>query len=313
MPASTKKVAGFPRQVTIFDVGPRDGLQNESRTIPLEWKLRYIRGLKDAGLSQIEAGAFVRPDRVPQMADSAQVFEAILADRSLQGPTYWALVPNRRGLERALAAGARAIGVFTAASETFNRRNIGMSIADSLAEIREVLREARRLKLKTRAYLSTVFGCPFEGEVAARRSIDAAQRLLDLGAQQVSLGDTIGVATPRGVDAIVPKLLSKNPVAKVAVHFHDTRGTALANTLRAMEYGVTSIDSSAGGLGGCPFAPAATGNLATEDLVYMLDGMKIRSGVDLGRLCEASLGLVGAMGRSISSRYLAAHSARCQN
>jgi hydroxymethylglutaryl-CoA lyase len=306
-----KALARFPRKVTIFDVGPRDGLQNESRTVSLAMKLEYIRGLKQAGLAQIEAGAFVRPDRVPQMADSDQVFRAIAAEKSFGGPTYWALVPNRRGLERALESGARAIGVFTAASETFNQRNIGMTIADSLAEIREVLREARKLKLKTRAYLSTVFGCPFEGEMPAKRAIDAAQRLLDLGAHQVSLGDTIGVATPRGVDLLIPRLLSKNPAARIAVHFHDTRGTALANTLRSLEYGITNIDSSAGGLGGCPFAPAATGNLATEDLVYMLQGMGIETGVDIDRLCDTSLKLHRSMGRPLSSRYLMAYAANC--
>jgi hydroxymethylglutaryl-CoA lyase len=311
MAAKQRPVAKFPRKVTIYDVGPRDGLQNESRTVSLAMKLDYIRGLQLAGLKQIEAGAFVRPDRVPQMADSDQVFRSIKLEKPYTGPTYWALVPNRRGLERALEAGARAIGVFTAASETFNQRNIGMTIAESLAEIREVLREARKLKLHTRAYLSTVFGCPFEGEMPAKRAIDAAQRLLDLGAQQVSLGDTIGVATPKGVDQVIPKLLSKNPSAKIAVHFHDTRGTALANTLRSLEYGITNVDSSAGGLGGCPFAPAATGNLATEDLVYMLQGMGIDTGVDLDRLCDTSLKLHQAMGRPLSSRYLMAYAARC--
>jgi isopropylmalate/homocitrate/citramalate synthase len=310
MAAKTKALAKFPRKVTIFDVGPRDGLQNESRTLSLAMKLDYIRGLKQSGLSQIEAGAFVRPDRVPQMADSDQVFRSI-TEKSFVGPTYWALVPNRRGLERALEAGARAIGVFTAASESFNQRNIGMTIADSLAEIREVIREARKLKLQTRAYLSTVFGCPFEGEMPARRAVDAAQRLLDLGAHQVSLGDTIGVATPRGVDLVIPRLISRNPVSKIAVHFHDTRGTALANTLRSLEYGITKVDSSAGGLGGCPFAPAATGNLATEDLVYMLQGMQIETGVDLDRLCATSLRLHQSMGRPLSSRYLMAYAAKC--
>ncbi len=311
MAARPKALAKFPRRVTVYDVGPRDGLQNESRTISLEMKLEYIRGLKQAGLAQIEAGAFVRPDRVPQMADSDQVFRAISAEKSFAGPTYWALVPNRRGLERALEVGARAIGVFTAASESFNQRNIGMTIADSLAEIREVLREARKLKLQTRAYLSTVFGCPFEGEMSPKHAIDAAQRLLDLGAHQVSLGDTIGVATPKGVDLVLPKLISKNPAARIAVHFHDTRGTALANTLRSLEYGITNIDSSAGGVGGCPFAPAATGNLATEDLVYMLQGMGIETGVDLDRLCETSLRLHQSMGRPLSSRYLMAYAAKC--
>jgi hydroxymethylglutaryl-CoA lyase len=309
--AKTKALAKFPRKVTVFDVGPRDGLQNESRPVSLAMKLEYIRCLKQAGLAQIEAGAFVRSDRVPQMADSDQVFRTLAAEMAFSGPTYWALVPNRRGLERALESGARAIGVFTAASEMFNQRNIGMTIADSLSEIREVLREARKLKLKTRAYLSTVFGCPFEGAMPAKRAIDAAQRLLDLGAHQVSLGDTIGVATPGGVDQVIPKLLSKNSASKVAVHFHDTRGTALANTLRSLEYGITNVDSSAGGLGGCPFAPAATGNLATEDLVYMLQGMGVETGINLDRLCDTSLRLHQSMGRPLSSRYLMAYAAKC--
>ncbi len=176
---------GFPARVQLIDVGPRDGLQNESRTISLALKLDYIRGLKQAGLAQIEAGAFVRPDRVPQMADSDQVFERVRTEKAFAGPTYWALVPNRRGLERALASGARAIGVFTAASESFNQRNIGMTIADSLVEIREVLREARRLKLRTRAYLSTVFGCPFEGPMPARQAIDGERG----GSQTTPVGD----------------------------------------------------------------------------------------------------------------------------
>ncbi|MBU6375782.1 MAG: hydroxymethylglutaryl-CoA lyase [Bdellovibrionales bacterium] len=301
----------YPRRVTIFEVGPRDGLQNEVSQLPLQAKLELIQGLKRSGLSQIEAGAFVRADRVPQMQDSDEVFRQIQRSKSFSGPTYWALVPNRKGLERALAAGANAIGVFTAVSESFNRRNIGMTVEDSLSEIQEVLKQARKLKLKTRAYLSTVFGCPFEGSISPKRSIDAAQRLLDLGAQQVSLGDTIGVATPKGVDLVLPKLLSKNKSATLAVHFHDTRGTALANTLRALEYGISSVDSSAGGLGGCPFAPGASGNLATEDLVYMLEGMGIHTGVNLKRLCETSLVLSAAMKRALPSRYLATYSALC--
>ncbi|NDD91865.1 hydroxymethylglutaryl-CoA lyase [bacterium] len=301
----------LPRRVTIFEVGPRDGLQNEVSQLSLEAKLELIQGLRRSGLSQIEAGAFVRADRVPQMRDSDEVFQQIRNQRSFSGPTYWALVPNLKGLERALAAGASAIGVFTAVSESFNRRNIGMTVEDSLREIQEVLKQASKLKLKTRAYLSTVFGCPFEGSIPPKRALDAAQRLLDLGAQQVSLGDTIGVATPKGVDLVLPRLLLKNRSSKLAVHFHDTRGTALANTLRALEYGISSVDSSAGGLGGCPFAPGASGNLATEDLVYMLEGMGIHTGVDLKQLCETSLALSRIMKRPLPSRYLATYSALC--
>jgi isopropylmalate/homocitrate/citramalate synthase len=287
---------------------PRDGLQNEKQELPLAAKVALIAGLRRAGLTQIEAGSFVRPDRVPQMRDTDRIFGEIQASvRQFAGATYWAVVPNRKGLERALASGAQAIGLITAVTESFNSKNIGMSVDESLTEIREILKQARRMKLKTRGYLSTVFGCPFEGPTPPRRAVDAANRLWDLGIDQISLGDTIGVATPKDVDRVLPRILDHAPIKKVAVHFHDTRGTALANTFRALEYGISNVDASSGGLGGCPFAPGAAGNLATEDLVYLLHGMGIHTGVDLPRLCDASLELSRVMGRPLSSRYLATY------
>jgi len=273
--------------------------------------MAFIRGLKKAGLPDIEAGAFVRADKVPQMADSEKVFKQLRARRALAAPNYWALVPNIKGLERALEAGVGAISVFTAATETFNQRNIGMSIAESLAQIREIAQEARRHKIKTRGYVSTVFGCPFEGKTAPKKAIHVATRLLELGVGEVSLGDTIGVATPADVDPVIAPLVGSAGARRLAVHFHDTRGTALANTYRALEWGISTVDASAGGLGGCPFAPGATGNLATEDLVYMLEGLKIRTGVNLETLCKTSLELAQSMGRPLSSRYLSAYQSTC--
>ncbi len=298
----------FPRKVTLFEVGPRDGLQNEKLEASLDARLKFIRGLIQAGLSDIEAGAFVRPDRVPQMALTESVFAGLSVSR---GPRFWALVPNAKGLERALASGVKNIAVFIAASPRFNQRNINMSIDESLAQIAEVLSEARKQKLRTRGYVSTVFGCPYEGKIAPRQALKVAERLLKLGVDQVSLGDTIGVATPRDVDAVVGPFLKAAGAAATAVHFHDTRGTALANTYRALEWGVSTVDASAGGLGGCPFAPGATGNLATEDLLYMLQGLGIQSGVDLEVVCRASLELAKSMGRPLSSRYLQAYATSC--
>jgi len=296
-----------PRAVTVFEVGPRDGLQNESREIPFGLKVSFVQGLVRAGLREIELGAFVRPDRVPRMADTDRLF----ADRRIRAlasgrARFWSLVPNARGLERAAAAGARRIAVFTAASETFARKNIGMGIDESLAVFAGVARDARALGIEVRGYVSTVFGCPYEGKVSPRRGLRAVERLSEIGVSQASIGDTIGVATPAGVDAVMRPALRALGARRVAGHFHDTRGTALANALRALELGVTTLDSSAGGLGGCPYAPGATGNLATEDLVYMLEGLGVRTGVDLDELCRVSLDLSRRMGRAVTSRYLQA-------
>ncbi len=300
------------KEVTVFEVAPRDGLQNEARSVSLQDKLWLITELASCGLRELELGAFVRSDKVPQMADTDEIFKAIREGKLKIGKARaWSLVPNLKGLERAIAAGARQIAVFTAATESFAQRNIGMSIAESLAEFAQVIREAKRQKIQVRGYVSTAFGCPFEGAVAPRKSLQVVDRLLDLGVSQVSIGDTIGVASLKNVDAIIKPALRGWGNKKIAVHFHDTYGVALANTLRSLEHGVRVIDSSAGGLGGCPFAPGATGNLATEDLVFMLQGMGLRTGIDLERLCETSLEFARRIGRPLSSRYLQAFASKC--
>jgi len=297
-------------RVHIFDVSPRDGLQNEKASVSLPLKLELIRGLISAGIRDLEIGAFVRSDRVPQMADTDAIFAEIRGRKlKLGAARVWSLVPNHRGLERAALAGAQRIAVFTAATDGFNTRNIGMTVKESLKAIGPVVRDARMMGMEVRAYVSTVFGCPFEGKVAPVKALRVIGALGDLDVSQISIGDTIGVATPSGVDAIVRpalKLLGRN---RTALHFHDTRGTALANALRSLEHGVRTFDASAGGLGGCPFAPGATGNLATEDLVYMLDGMGLKSGVDLERLSRVSLNFARKLKRTPSSRYLQAFAA----
>lgn len=298
-------------KVSVFEVGPRDGLQNEPKLVSFEDKIWLISELVKAGLRDIEVGAFVRGDRVPQMADTERVYEAVDSARLDLGKARgWSLVPNRKGLERAIQSGAGNLAVFTAASDAFNKRNIGMSVEDSLNEISELIAAAPK-KVLFRGYISTVFGCPFQGKVAPKKVLRIVERLAKMGVHQISVGDTIGVATPNQVDEVVKPALRMLGAKRLAVHFHDTNGTALANTLRALELGVRTVDSSAGGLGGCPFAPGATGNLATEDLVYMLDGMGLRTGIDLQKLCNVSLELARRMKRPLSSRYLMAYSARC--
>ncbi|MGK5082870.1 hydroxymethylglutaryl-CoA lyase [Bdellovibrionota bacterium FG-1] len=291
--------------ITLFEVGPRDGLQNEAQPISTTEKLKFISGLVEAGVRHLEVGAFVRPDRVPQMADTAQLYAAIRERRLKLGRAQvWALVPNVKGMERALLAGATHVAVFTAATESFTQRNIGMTIRESLTEFKEVIALARANRISVRGYVSTAFGCPFEGKVSARKALKVIERVVELGVDQVSIGDTIGVATPKDVDQVLAPALRACDSQNVAVHFHDTRGTALANTLRALELGVKIVDASAGGLGGCPFAPGAAGNLASEDLIYMLNGMGIKTGVDLKKLSQTSLRLARVMKRPLSSRYL---------
>ncbi len=300
-------------KISVFEVGARDGLQNEKLPIPTEKKLEFIHELEAAGLQDIEAGLFVRPDRVPQMADSDAVMKALLSGRKAgaraatgaKAPRYWALVPNLRGLERANAVGAKHLAVFTAATESFANRNIGMSIQDSLAEFRRVADAAPKGTV-IRGYVSTAFWCPFEGKVAPKQALKVIEALAKLGCKQISVGDTIGAATPNQMDPVFKPALKLLGPSRVAAHLHDTRGTALANALRSIELGVRVFDSSAGGLGGCPFAPGAKGNLATEDLVYMLDGMGIKTGVDLKKLAAASLKLGRWMNRPLTSRYLQA-------
>jgi len=294
----------LPARVRLVEVGPRDGLQNEPVAVPVAAKLRFIELLAEAGLSDIEATAFVSPRVVPQLADAEELF-ALLRQRSA-GPVYWALVPNMKGLERALAAGARAIAVFTGATDAFTRHNIRMTVLESLVAFRPVVKRALDEGLRVRGYISVCFGCPYEGSVEPRKVLDLARRLLDLGCQELSLGDTIGVAVPTQIPAVVGPVLAEAGAVRVAVHFHDTRGTALANALAALLLGVTTFDTSAGGLGGCPFAPGAAGNLATEDLLYMLHGMGIQTGVSLEKVAAASRFILGVLGRPPAGRYLQA-------
>ena len=289
--------------VTIVEVGPRDGLQNEKVTIPTEAKVEYITALADAGLRVIEAGAFVSPKWVPQMADTADVFRNIPKD---PGVDYPVLVPNIKGLERAIEAGVKSIAIFTAASSTFNQRNINMTIEESFENYAPVVARARAENMRVRGYVSTAFGCPYEGDVPAEKVLEVSARLLDLGCYEVSVGDTIGVGTPMQVQGVIGMLLQVIPGTKLAMHFHDTRGTALANTLAALEMGIATFDASSGGLGGCPYAPGASGNLATEDLLYMLDRMGIETGVSLERVVAASSIVAPYLDHPLPGRYLQA-------
>ena len=290
-------------KATIVEVGPRDGLQNEKVTIPTEAKVAFITALSDAGLQVIEAGAFVSPKWVPQMADTAQVYAEIPKDPGVEYPV---LVPNMRGLERAIETGVKAISIFTAASDTFNTRNINMTVDESFENYAPVVARALSEGMKVRGYVSTGFGCPYEGDVAPERVLEVSARLLDLGCYEVSVGDTIGVGTPLQVQGVIGMLLQVIPASKLAMHFHDTRGTALANTLAALEMGIATFDASAGGLGGCPYAPGASGNLATEDLVYLLDGLNVETGVNLDRLVAASSIIAPYLDHPLPGKYLQA-------
>lgn len=299
----TLALANLPARVRVCEVGPRDGLQIEPGHVSTAEKIRYIDLLAESGLRSIEVGSFVHPTLVPQMADSAQVLAGIAKPA---GVRFIVLTPNVRGFERALDAGAQAIGVFTAASETFARRNINMPIDESLAVARDVLAAARRHGIWTRASISTAFGCPYEGAVPVAAVVRVARALLDLGADELSIADTIGVGTPNQVVEIVAALRPFAPLARIGMHFHDTRGTALANVLAGLQLGITQFDASSGGLGGCPFAPGATGNVATEDLLYLLHGMGIETGVDLERVRDASRSIASILGRPLASRAFTA-------
>ncbi len=294
----------LPRSARVVEVGPRDGLQNEPEIVSLEARVAFIEQLADAGLPMIEAGSFVRPDRVPQMADTEEVLRRLRPRDT--AAAYVVLVPNRRGLDRALASGTRTIAVFTAASEAFARANIGMSIDESLSRFREVVAEAGRHGIYVRGYISTVWWCPYSGRVEPETVRRVASSLLEMGCGEIGVADTIGAATPAEVSSVLEMLLRGLPAEKIGVHFHDTRGTALANVLASMALGITTIDASAGGLGGCPFAPGALGNLATEDLLYMLHGMGIKTGVDLEKVRAASRQMEAVLGRRLPSRYLRA-------
>jgi hydroxymethylglutaryl-CoA lyase len=290
--------------VTIWEVGPRDGLQNEPTTVPVEVKAEFLDRLADAGLTVIEATSFVHPKWVPQLADAEELLQKVaLRD----GVRYPVLVPNERGLERALDRGVRDIAIFGSATETFAQRNLNRSLDESITMFAPVVERARGEGLDVRAYVSMCFGDPWEGDVAIEQVVSAGQRLLDLGCTQLSLGDTIGVGTPGHVTALLAAFAAAGVgVDRLAVHFHDTYGQALANTLAALEAGVTTVDASAGGLGGCPYAKNATGNLATEDLVWMLDGLGIETGVDLAKLVETSVWMAARLGRPSPSNVVKA-------
>ncbi|HUS14403.1 MAG TPA: hydroxymethylglutaryl-CoA lyase [Chloroflexia bacterium] len=293
----------LPPAVTVVEVGPRDGLQNEKAPVPTEAKVHFIDLLSQTGLPVIEATSFVSPRAVPQLADAGEVFSAIT---QAPGVRYPVLVPNPKGLERALAAGVREVAVFTAASESFTRHNINATIAESLANFAAIAAEALPAGVRLRGYVSTAFGCPYEGDVPREKVREVTARLFDLGVAEVSIGDTIGVATPAGMESVMGLLLRDFPAGQLALHLHDTRGTALANVFAALQMGLTIFDSAAGGLGGCPYAPGASGNLATEDLLYLLDGLGIQTGVDLGKVVAASAYLASVRGQAPASKYFAA-------
>ena len=273
-----------PDRASVYEVSPRDGLQNEDTMIPIEGKRRLIAALIDAGVSRIEITSFVSPKWIPQLADAEELARSIAPP---DGVTFSALCPNARGLERALAVGLKEIAVFLSASESHNKANINKTIADTLAVFEEIVPPAREAGLRVRAYLSTVWGCPHEGDVDPKAVLRISRKLLELGCYQVSLGDTIGVGNPRQTREIVSRFLDEMPAESFALHLHDTRGTALANALVGLELGVRDFDASVGGVGGCPYAPGAAGNLATEDLVYLLHGMGVETGIDLDKLIVA--------------------------
>jgi len=291
----------LPPRVTVVEVGPRDGLQNEAAHVDVPRRIAFANALLAAGLPVVEVGAFVSPKWVPQMAGSGDVLRGLVKPPEAKVPV---LVPNRRGFDEARAAGAREIAVFTAASETFNRKNINATIDESFARFADFLPEARRDGLWIRGYVSTCFGCPYEGAVDPEKVLTVARRLFEAGVDEVSIGDTIGVAVPSQVADVMTGLRERLAGGALAVHLHDTRGTALANVLAALQVGIDIVDSSAGGLGGCPFAPGAAGNLATEDLLYMLHGLGIETGVDLAQVVAASRALAPALGHPLPSRYL---------
>jgi hydroxymethylglutaryl-CoA lyase len=290
----------LPVDVTLYEVGPRDGLQNESRLIPTGDKIQLIDALSDTGLRSIEITSFVNPKWIPQLADGVEVAQRV---RRRPGITYSALVPNRQGFDSAVKAGMQEIAVFLSASETHNKKNVNKTIAATLQAFGEVVPPALERGMRVRAYVSTVYGCPYEGKVDPGKALELCRALRAMGCYQISLGDTIGVANPRQVRDVLSRVLAETPIEAVAVHFHDTRGTALANILVAVEMGITTVDAALGGLGGCPYAPGASGNVATEDVIYMLEEMGVKTGVDLDKLIDCSRLASTLVGHEMPSKY----------
>lgn len=297
----------LPKRVRMFEVGPRDGLQNERATVPTAVKVELIDRLSEAGLPAVEVGSFVSPKWVPQMADTGAVLAAI---RKREGVTYPVLTPNMKGFEAALAAGAAEVAIFGAASEAFSRKNINCSIAESLERFSPVAEAAHRHGIRVRGYVSCVLGCPYEGEVSPQAVAEVSERLFRMGCYEVSLGDTIGVGTPVRAQAMIEAVARVVPRDKIGVHFHDTYGQALANILACMERGVAIVDSSIAGLGGCPYAKGASGNVASEDVLYMLDGMGVTTGVDFTKLVEAGRYISDFLGRPPVSKVAQAVAAK---
>ncbi|XP_077006991.1 hydroxymethylglutaryl-CoA lyase, mitochondrial isoform X1 [Tamandua tetradactyla] len=296
---STSSVDTYPNQVKIVEVSPRDGLQNEKNIVPTPVKVKFIDMLSEAGLPVIEATSFVSPKWVPQLADHAEVLKSI---QRFPGINYPVLTPNLKGFEAAVAAGAKEVSIFGAASELFTRKNINCSIEESLQRFDEVLKAARAAGIRVRGYVSCVLGCPYEGKISPIKVAEVAKKLYSMGCYEISLADTIGVGTPGVMKDMLSTVMHEVPVAALAVHCHDTYGQALANTLMALQMGVSVIDSSVAGLGGCPYAQGASGNVATEDLVYMLTGLGIHTGVNLQKLLEAGAFICQALNRKTSSK-----------
>jgi len=306
-PHSSTRVGGWlgslPRRVDVYEVGPRDGLHNELRTLPTRDKARLIEALVASGEKRIEVTSFVSPKWIPQLADAEEVLRLV---GKKPGVTFSALVPNLKGLVRAREAGLEEAAVFISASEAHSKKNINKTIAEALETSREVTAAATQAGMRVRGYLSTVWGCPYEGHVPVERVVDICRRLVDMGLYQLSLGDTIGVGTPRQTEEILVALMKYIPVEKLALHLHDTRGTALANALVGLSAGVTTFDASIGGLGGCPYAPGAAGNLATEDAVFMFHGMGVETGIHMDKLVEAGELAQQLIGRKLAGKFLQA-------
>ena len=292
--------------IQVVEVGARDGLQNEKVTLSVADRLEFIRRLSGAGLKRIEVGAFVSPKWVPQMNGSKELIQTLFKERFPKDVEFSALVPNEKGMEDALQTPIKSIAVFGACSESFSQKNINCSIEESFVRFKSVIADAKKNKIKVRGYLSTAFGCPYEGQVPEKRVIELVVRMLKMGVFEVSVGDTIGVATPKQVKSLLLKLKRKVPLKKIAMHMHDTRGTALANVVASLEMGVSVFDSSTGGLGGCPYAKGSSGNLATDDLVYLLHGMGFKTGVDLGKLISIKPFLEEKISRALPSRVAGA-------
>jgi len=297
----------LPSSVRIVEVGPRDGLQNESTPVSVAARIALIEGLVDAGLKTVEAGSFVSPKWVPQMADTAAVLAGL---KKKDGVRYPVLVPNLQGLEAAEAANARDISIFAAASESFSRKNINCSIAESLDRFRPVAARALEQERRVRGYVSCVLGCPYEGEIAPEAVARVAKALFDMGCEEISLGDTIGTGTPLRAKRMIEAVAQHVPMQQLAVHFHDTYGQALANILATLEMGIAVVDSSVAGLGGCPYAKGASGNVATEDIVYMLNGMGIATGIDLDKLAKVGRNVLQQLGRAPASKVAQALAAK---